>query len=44
VRFLLRFLKTHTLRPFAIYLGLLGLALLGWSIARGLPLLAGSRN
>jgi undecaprenyl-diphosphatase len=39
VRFLLRFLKTHTLRPFAIYLGLLGLTLLGWTIARGLPLL-----
>jgi undecaprenyl-diphosphatase len=44
VRFLLRFLKTHTLRPFAIYLGLLGLALLGWSIARGLPLLAGNAS
>src|SRR5262249_7805835 len=28
VRFLLRFLKTHSLRPFAVYLGLLGLALL----------------
>lgn len=41
VRFLLRFLKTHTLRPFAIYLGLLGLVLLCWSIARGLPLFAG---
>jgi len=40
VRLLLRFLKTHTLRPFAIYLGLLGLALLGWSVARGLPVLA----
>jgi len=44
VRFLLRFLKTHTLRPFAIYLGVLGLALLGWSIARGLPLLAGNAS
>jgi undecaprenyl-diphosphatase len=44
VRFLLHFLKTHTLRPFAIYLGLLGLALLALSIARGLPLLAGSTS
>jgi len=35
VRFLLRFLRTHTLRPFAIYLGLLGAALIVWSLARG---------
>jgi undecaprenyl-diphosphatase len=39
VRFLLRFLKTHTLRPFALYLGVLGLALLAWSVAKGLPIL-----
>jgi undecaprenyl-diphosphatase len=38
VRFLLRFLKTHTLRPFAVYLGVLGMALVVWSIAKGLPL------
>ncbi len=37
VRFLLRFLRTHTLRPFAIYLGLLGATLLVWSFARGVP-------
>jgi len=40
VRFLLRYLRTHTLRPFAIYLGLLGIALLAWSLSRGEPLLA----
>ena len=28
VEFLLRYLKTHTLKPFAVYLGLLGAALL----------------
>jgi undecaprenyl-diphosphatase len=38
VRFLLRYLKTHTLTPFAIYLGLLGAALLVVSLVRGLPL------
>ncbi len=31
VRFLLRFLKTHTLRPFGVYLALLGLVLLAAS-------------
>ncbi len=41
VRFLLRYLKTRTLRPFAAYLGILGAALLVWSISKGLPLLAG---
>jgi undecaprenyl-diphosphatase len=41
VRFLLRFLKTHTLRPFAVYLALLGLVLLAVSIADRLPLSAG---
>ena len=40
VRFLLRFLKTHTLRPFALYLAALGLLLLAVSYARHLPLLA----
>ena len=40
VRFLLRFVKTHTLRPFAIYLGLLGSGLLLWSIVRGVPILS----
>jgi len=39
VRFLLRYLKLHTLRPFAIYLALLGAALLAWSISKGLPIL-----
>ena len=39
VRFLLRYLKTHTLRPFAVYLALLGGGLLFWSFAKGLPLL-----
>jgi undecaprenyl-diphosphatase len=39
VRFLLRYLKTHTLRPFAVYLGLLGAALFSWSLSKGLPLL-----
>ncbi|MEO8191535.1 MAG: undecaprenyl-diphosphate phosphatase, partial [Acidobacteriota bacterium] len=28
VEFLLRYLRTHTLRPFAVYLGFLGTALL----------------
>ncbi|HEY3124965.1 MAG TPA: undecaprenyl-diphosphate phosphatase, partial [Thermoanaerobaculia bacterium] len=40
VRFLLRFLKTHTLRPFAMYLAALGLLLLAVTYARHLPLLA----
>ena len=40
VRFLLRYLRRHTLAPFAIYLGVLGAALLVWSVSRGLPLLA----
>jgi undecaprenyl-diphosphatase len=39
VGYLLRFLRTRSLRPFAVYLGLLGLALLGWSLARRTPLL-----
>jgi len=39
VRFLLRYLKLHTLRPFAIYLALLGGALLAWSFSKGLPIL-----
>ena len=34
VRFLLRYLKTHTLRPFAYYLGGLGLVLLIVSVTR----------
>ena len=38
VRFLLRYLKLHTLRPFAIYLALLGAALLAWSLSKGLPI------
>jgi undecaprenyl-diphosphatase len=41
VRLLLRYLKTHTLRPFAAYLGALGLLLLAVSFVRQLPLLAG---
>jgi len=41
VAFLLRYLKTRTLRPFAIYLGILGAALLVWSVSRGLPILGG---
>jgi undecaprenyl-diphosphatase len=41
VKLLLRYLKTHTLRPFAGYLGALGLLLLAVSLARGLPLIAG---
>jgi undecaprenyl-diphosphatase len=39
VRFLLRYLKLHTLRPFAAYLALLGAALLAWSFSKGLPIL-----
>jgi undecaprenyl-diphosphatase len=35
VRFLLRYLKTRTLAPFAVYMGLLGTALLLWSLTRG---------
>jgi undecaprenyl-diphosphatase len=42
VRFLLRFLRSHTLKPFAAYLGLVGLVLLGVSLVRHLPILAGS--
>jgi undecaprenyl-diphosphatase len=42
IRFLLRFLRSHTLKPFAIYLGLLGLVLVGVSLARHLPILGGS--
>ena len=34
VRFLLRYLKNHTLQPFAIYLGALGIVLLAVSFAR----------
>jgi undecaprenyl-diphosphatase len=41
VRFLLRYLKTRTLLPFAIYLGILGASLLVWSLVRGLPILGG---
>jgi undecaprenyl-diphosphatase len=41
VRFLLRFLKTHSLRPFAIYLGALGMTLLLVSFSLHLPLLGG---
>jgi len=40
VRFLLRFLKTNTLRPFALYLAVLGLLLLAVTYAKHLPLLA----
>jgi undecaprenyl-diphosphatase len=35
VGFLLRFLKTHSLRPFAAYLGVLGASLIVWSFFRG---------
>ena len=42
IRFLLRFLRSHTLKPFAIYLGLLGLVLVGVSLARHLPIMGGS--
>ena len=41
VRFLLRYLKTRTLKPFGVYLGLLGATLLLWSFAKGSPLPAG---
>jgi undecaprenyl-diphosphatase len=41
VAFLLRYLKTRTLLPFAIYLGILGASLLVWSVSRGLPILGG---
>jgi len=37
VGFLLRYLKTHSLRPFAVYLGALGLVLLAVSLAGGQP-------
>lgn len=40
VRFLLRYLKTNTLRPFAAYLGALGLLLLAVTALRHLPFLA----
>jgi len=39
VRFLLRYLKSHSLRPFAVYLGLLGLVLVAFSLVRHLPFL-----
>lgn len=35
VGFLLRFLKTRSLRPFALYLGILGAGLLVWAVTRG---------
>ena len=35
VRLLLRYLRTRTLAPFAVYMGLLGAALLVWSISKG---------
>jgi undecaprenyl-diphosphatase len=41
VRFLLRYLKTRTLAPFAVYMGLLGAALLLWSLSAGQPLFSG---
>ncbi|HYB53135.1 MAG TPA: undecaprenyl-diphosphate phosphatase [Thermoanaerobaculia bacterium] len=41
VRFLLRYLKTHTLAPFAVYLGLLGAGLLVGSLWMGKPLFGG---
>ena len=34
VRFLLRYLRNHTLKPFAIYLGALGIVLIAVSLAR----------
>jgi len=34
VRFLLRYLRTHTLKPFAIYLAALGIVLLAVGLAR----------
>jgi undecaprenyl-diphosphatase len=40
VRFLLRYLKGHTLRPFAAYLGVLGLLLVVLTLVRHLPFLA----
>lgn len=40
VRFLLRYMRTHTLRPFAAYLALLGLVLVAFSLSRHLPFLA----
>jgi undecaprenyl-diphosphatase len=41
VRFLLKFFTTHSLRPFAIYLGLLGATLLVISWQQHLPWIAG---
>ncbi|MGH9364651.1 MAG: undecaprenyl-diphosphate phosphatase [Thermoanaerobaculia bacterium] len=41
VGFMLRFLRTRSLRPFAVYLALLGAGLLAWSALRGSPLLPG---
>jgi undecaprenyl-diphosphatase len=41
VRFLLRYLRTHTLRPFAVYMGTVGLALVIWSVAQGMAILGG---
>jgi undecaprenyl-diphosphatase len=40
VRFLLRYLRTHSLRPFAAYLGVLGLILVAVTLTRHLPFLA----
>ncbi len=42
VGLLLKFVKTHTLKPFALYLGLLGLALLAVSFSLHLPLVGRS--
>lgn len=41
VGFLLRYLRTHSLRPFALYLGALGIILLAVSFFGHLPLLRG---
>ena len=40
VGYLLRFLRTRSLRPFAIYLGLLGLTLLALSLSHEVPVVA----
>jgi undecaprenyl-diphosphatase len=42
VTLLLRYLKTHTLKPFAFYLGALGIILVAAAFARHLPLLGAS--
>jgi undecaprenyl-diphosphatase len=39
VAFLLRYLKTRTLKPFAVYLGVLGLVLLAVTLTQHVPLL-----